>query len=344
MSKRINWYRCPVPREQLRQLNQRSDPLGLAQTLGFLVVLASSAGAAIYSSLNWAWYVTAALVLVNGHFWHFVGNGFHELVHDSVFRTQRLNRLFLRIYGFLGWHNHHSFWASHAQHHKYTLHPPDDREVELPRDFDLRGIWKWGIVNLTYIPTQLHVYVRNAFGYIGPEGSWSADLFPPNAPERRRARRTWDVILLAGHLTIITVALAHGLWVVPLVITFPRVFGGWLKRLCNEAQHIGLTDKISDFRLCCRTIYLSPVLQFLYWHMNFHTEHHMYAAVPCYRLGRLHRMIQHDMPRCTRGLRDTWTQIHGILEQQKRNPNYQFAPEVPPATFQHDQAATAGVV
>ncbi len=342
MGSRIAWYRCPVPRDELKKLNQRSDLLGFAQTLGFLAVLAAASGTAIYSSLHWPWYVTAVLVLVNGHFWHFIVNGFHELVHDSVFRTQWLNRLFLRVYAFLGWHNHHAFWASHAEHHKYALHPPDDREVELPRDFDLKGIWKWGMVNLPYIPTQLHAYARTAFGYVGPDGSWIADLFPPNAPERRRVRRNWDRILLIGHLAIAAVALAHGLWVVPLVITFPKVFGGWLQRLCNEAQHIGLTDNVSDFRLCCRTIYLSPALQFLYWHMNYHTEHHMYAAVPCYRLGRLHRLIRHDMPRCTRGLRETWTQIDGILERQKRDPDYQFAPEVPMAAASRERAAAAG--
>ena len=342
--KRINWYRCSVPREQLKKMNQRSDALGFAQTLGFLAILTLTSGTAIYSSLNWAWYITAALVILNGHIWHFVGNGFHELVHDSVFRTQRFNRLFLRIFAFLGWSNHHTFWASHTEHHKYTLHPPDDREVELPRDFDLRGIWKWGIVNLTFVPTHLHMQIRNAFGYVDPDGSWIAHLFPPNATQRRRARLKWDRILLVGHLAIVIVAISQGLWVVPLVITFPKIFGGWLKRLCNEAQHIGLTDNVPDFRLCCRTIYLNPALQFLYWHMNYHTEHHMYASVPCYRLGRLHRMIQHDMPHCTKGLRDTWNQIRKILQEQKQNSEYQFTPEVPTATSSHVRAAVSETV
>ena len=342
MADRITWYRCPVPRDELKKLNQRSDLLGFAQTLGFLAVLAAASGAAIYSSLHWPWYVTAVLVLVNGHFWHFLVNGFHELIHDSVFRTRWLNRVFLRIYAFLGWYSHHVFWASHTAHHKYTLHPPADREVEFPRTFDLKGIWKWGIVDLRYIPTALHGYARTALGYVGPEGSWIADLFPPSQPELRRLRRNWDRIVLLGHLAIAAVALANGLWVVPLVITFPRAFGGWLQRLCNEAQHIGLTDEVTDFRICCRTIYLSPVLQFLYWHMNYHTEHHMYAAVPCYRLGRLHRLIRHDMPCCTRGLRETWTQIDGILERQKRDPDYQFAPEVPAAPSTRERVAAAG--
>lgn len=349
MGKRVAWYRCPVPRERLKELNRKSDALGFAQTLGFLAVLAAASGAAIYSSLHWPWYVTALLVLVNGHFWHFIVNGFHELIHDSVFRTRWLNRLFLRIYSFIGWYNHHVFWASHTAHHKYTLHPPADREVEIPGSFDLQDFWKSGIVDLRYVPAVLKGYARTVRGYVGPAGSWIADLFPPSAPERRRARRNWDRIVLFGHLAIAAAALANGLWVVPLVITFPRAFGGWLQRLCNATQHIGLQDNVPDYRLCCRTIYLSPVLQFLYWHMNYHTEHHMYAAVPCYRLGRLHRLIRRDMPRCTRGLRETWTQIARILERQAREPDYRFVPELPaaasvPATAPaREREAAAGI-
>ena len=73
---RVKWYRCRLSREQLAKLNRRSDFLGFVQTLGYLAVLAIAAGFAIYSALNWPWYVTLVLVFVNGHFWHFLVNGF----------------------------------------------------------------------------------------------------------------------------------------------------------------------------------------------------------------------------------------------------------------------------
>ena len=65
--------------------------------------------------------------------------------------------------------------------------------------------------------------------------------------------------------------------------------------------------------------------------MNFHIEHHMYAAVPCYNLGKLHRLIRHDLPECPRGLVASWSQIGDILERQKSDPSYQYVPELPPA-------------
>lgn len=93
-----------------------------------------------------------------------------------------------------------------------------------------------------------------------------------------------------------------GWWALPLVTTLSRFYASGIQYLCNTTQHIGLLDNVSDFRLSTRTIILNPLLRFLYWHMNFHIEHHMYAAVPCYRLGTLHRLIRHDLPPSPRGL------------------------------------------
>jgi fatty acid desaturase len=63
--------------------------------------------------------------------------------------------------------------------------------------------------------------------------------------------------------------------------------------------------------------------------MNFHIEHHMYPAVPCYHLGKLHRMIRHDLPPCPHGLWATWEEIIGILRKQQEDPTYQHVAPVP---------------
>ena len=158
---------------------------------------------------------------------------------------------------------------------------------------------------------------------------WIASLFPETDPERRRAYVNWERTVLIGHLLIAGVSLASGYWIVLLVVTFPKTFGAWLQFLCNAAQHVGLQDNVPDFRLCSRTIYLNPILQFLYWHMNYHIEHHMYAAVPCYKLGRLHRLIKHEMPYSPRGLYETWKHIAEILDRQEHDTNYQYVAELP---------------
>jgi hypothetical protein len=64
--------------------------------------------------------------------------------------------------------------------------------------------------------------------------------------------------------------------------------------------------------------------------MNFHAEHHMYASVPCYNLGRLRREIDSDMP-ASRNMFGAWQEIIGILKRQKKNPTYQHVYALPAA-------------
>lgn len=323
----IHWYRVPLSRELHQQLHRKSDVLGFLQTGGYLGTLAATGSLAVYSASHWPWYATTAILFAHGTGWSFMVNGFHELVHDSVFRTRWLNGFFLRIISFLGWLNHHHFWASHTEHHKYTLHPPADLEVVLRMKITLKDFLWSGFVNVGGFKWMYLATVRIARGKL--EGEWEHILFPPDKPEAFRDLVRWARIVLAGHAVIVIGSLAKGWWMVPVVTTFAPLYGGALFFLLNNTQHIGLTDKVPDFRLCCRTILIHPVFRFLYWHMNYHTEHHMYAAVPCYRLGALHRAIRHEMPECPNGIIATWKQIIAIMDRQKLEPGYQYRPALP---------------
>jgi fatty acid desaturase len=63
--------------------------------------------------------------------------------------------------------------------------------------------------------------------------------------------------------------------------------------------------------------------------MNYHIDHHMYAAVPCYNLSQLHQAIQYDLAPCPDGLIATWREIIAILKEQRRDPQYQYVAPVP---------------
>ena len=96
-------------------------------------------------------------------------------------------------------------------------------------------------------------------------------------------------------------------------------------------MHCGLRDNLSDFRLCTRSIKLDPLSTFLYWRMNWHTEHHMYADVPCYNLRKLSKEIASDMPE-PRTLIGAWREMRETWHRQKTDPGYQFDTPLP-ATF-----------
>ena len=328
----IQWYRVPIPRDQLRELTRRRDFPALLQTVGFLLILVAT------GSVSWiAWEAAAAgrfpvwpvpfLVFFHGMMWAFLLQGFHELVHYSVFKTRWLGTFFLYLYSFLGWFDPVFFKASHKRHHLYTLHPPKDREVVLPIRFRLKAYLKEAFVDVLGIYHRTKGFVKTATG--GYVNDWQRDIFEEDGPKAQRALRNWSRFHLIGHAAIIMIAIATQTWQLIVLVTLAPFYGRWLEWLCNQTQHVGLTDNVPDFRLCCRTFTLSPVLRFLYWHMNYHTEHHMYAAVPCYNLHRLHKLIKHEMPEGTHGLVPTWKEIIGIMKRQDEDPEYRYVPEVP---------------
>lgn len=324
---RVKWYRTPIPAKELAVLNQRSDWKGFVQSAGHLLIMATTGALAWYAVGRVPWFVVLLLLFLHGTVYAFIPNGGHELCHKTVFKSNRLNIIFRNIYSFLGWYNHVAFWTSHQEHHKYTLHPPDDLEVVLPRQHTVIGFLKFGFVNPIGFYERMRSVIRKSFGIV--DGEWMNQIFPPEATEKRRKLFNWARTLLIGHILLTVVSLALGWWMLPILVTLAPFYGGALQFLCNEAQHTGLPDHVSDFRINSRTILLNPVLQFLYWNMNYHIEHHMYAAVPCYNLPQLHEAIKHDLPPCPNGLVAAWAEIIPIVQQQRRDPDYKYVPPLP---------------
>lgn len=322
----ISWYRSPLEPKVMKALHQRSDFKAWVQTLGYLAVFACTAAVVIYSSLHWPIGVTLLLIFAHGMVCAFHINAVHELGHGTVFKTKALNVFFTRLISFLGWINYEAFNASHQRHHRYTLHQPDDLEVTLPMKVIMRHMFTYGIINKNGFWHPIRGTIRMACGRF--QGEWEKKLFPEGSPERAATIR-WARVMLAGHAAVFVVTGLTHLWVLPFLTSFTQGYGTWLQSLANNTQHIGLQDDVPDFRLCCRTFTTNPVLQFMYWHMNFHIEHHMYAAVPCYNLGALHRAIEADLPACPHGLVATWREIGAILKIQESDPTYEHVVPLP---------------
>lgn len=332
-SKPVSWYRTPLPAETLKQLHTRSDFLGALQTFGYLGLLVVTGGLAFYSTGRWPWWATALLTFLHGTCFAFQINAVHELGHGTVFKTKWLNFFFEHVFAFLGQINHRIFDVSHVRHHQFTLHPPDDLEVVLPMKIMFKQWWQTGFIDLMRVKNIFRVTWRQARGRF--QDQWIKDLFPESNSAKRQPVMNWAQFLLIGHGLIIVASIAAAIWVHPrflmllMLITLAPCYGSWLFFSVNNTQHVGLQDNVPDFRLCCRTSILNPFVQFLYWHMNYHTEHHMYAAVPCYKLGRLHKAIRHDLPPCPVGIIATWREIAAIQKIQETNPQYQHVVPLP---------------
>src|SRR5690606_23108960 len=129
-------------------------------------------------------------------------------------------------------------------------------------------------------------------------------------PESEYLKLFWEArIFLTGYAGLLVLCISLSSILPLLFVGLPVFYGGLLMTLLNSTQHLGLYEDTTDHRLCCRTFYTNPFLQFLYTNMNYHAEHHMFPMVPYYHLPSLHQEIRSDCPAAapsfTAALRET---------------------------------------
>jgi len=338
---RISWYRCPIERDTLKELTRRSDVKGAFQAVGHLVLIGITGAAAYYFFTQRIWIGFALSLFAHGTIYSFLaGLATHELSHSTVFREKWLNGLFIRVFSIISWFNFHDYKVSHTYHHLYTLHPRGDREVTLPIKPSLHPLhllqlftlnvvgwpgepWSWPLVPV------MRATIRLAFtGKFHKE--WLEAIYE-DQPEARKKSVNWARTILLFHAALIVVSIVFGLWLLPVLVTLSPFIANWWRYFVGAPMHTGLMDNVDDFRLCVRTITLDPFSQFLYWRMNWHTEHHMFAAVPCYNLRRLSKTIASDMPG-PRTVIGAWREMRLTWKKQQENPSYQFETPLPERT------------
>ena len=343
-SLRVPWYRCPMEPGKLRELSMRSDLQGWLQAGGHLALFTLT-GTLVYLFWSFEQWLAFFLALFAhgtvGSF--FVGVAPHELGHGTVFRTKWLNKAFMYLLSLLSWWDPFDYASSHTYHHRYTLHPEGDRENLLPlhpsvgKTFLLqlftvnlltqrgRTFGKGGLISTVLVT------IMGAFGRVPaddkPINEWLNALHA-DQPAQHRKSIWWSRALLLFHGSVLVIAIVTGVWVLPLILTFFPFIANWLAYFVGLTQHCGLRENVPDFRKSVRSITLNPLVEFLYWRMNWHTEHHMYAGVPCYNLKRLYLEVAHDMP-VPRTLWGAWKEMLATWRRQQTDPGYQFDTPLP---------------
>jgi fatty acid desaturase len=342
---RVAWYRCPIEHQKLRELSKRSDWQGWFQAGGHLALFIFTGAFTYFFWSQQAWLGFFIALFAHGTVGSFfVGIAPHELGHGTVFRSKKLNKFFMYLFSLLSWWDPIDYASSHTYHHRYTLHPEGDRENLLPleptvgKTFLLqmftvnlltqrgRTFGKGGLIS------TMIVTIQGAFGVVGspdiPINEWIRALHADQPEEHRKSIR-WSRILLLFHGTVLVVSILSGLWVLPLLLTFFPFIGNWGAYFVGLPQHCGLQENVPDFRKSVRSMRLNPLAEFLYWRMNWHTEHHMYAGIPCYNLKALYHEIAWDMPE-PRTLIGAWREMRETWRRQQTDPGYYFDTPLPP--------------
>lgn len=338
------WYRSKLPPARFRELSKRSDIQGWKQAGGHLALFCITA-TAVY--LTWAqghWILFMVTLFAHGTIASFFkGTSVHELGHGTVFQTKWLNNFFLYLFSLISWWNPFDYAASHTYHHRYTLHPEGDREVLLPLHPYVGRTFLFQMFTLNLFTQPGRTFGKGGFlstiwvTILEAAGKQPSTEIPANEwlhalhldqPNQHRLSIRWSRLQLLFHGLVLALAIYTGQWVLPLILTVPSYIANWLGYFVGLTQHCGLKEDVADFRKNTRSIRLPAFVEFLYWHMNWHTEHHMYAGVPCYNLPALAEEIKDDMP-APRTLREAWSEMLDTWRQQQSDPNYSFDTPLP---------------
>ena len=243
----------------------------------------------------------AALILLKVPFWPvlilplgilivFLFTLLHETIHETAFRTEKLNRIVAVVSGFLillppAW-----FRYFHFAHHRYTHDPDNDPELMSPKPETIAQYLRY-LSGWPYWSGMAKVVVANALGR-------NSDSF---VPEKGRAKvlseARWFlalyVLMFAGSVLLQSTALLWT-WIVPVLIGQPFL------RAYLLAEHTRCPH-VSNMLENTRTTFTTAIVRFVAWNMPYHAEHHSYPAVPFHRLPRFHRIIAEHLRSTERG-------------------------------------------
>lgn len=227
----------------------------------------------------------------------------HEAAHYRLFAGRRLNDAVGRLLGSVGGVSMCTYRITHRLHHNH-LYGRQDPDIALNGGYP-RGkgyLVRKLLVDLTgWTAPKTYAYFFGAPALNVQTHEAQRPLDDTSPALRQAARRDrWGV--LAFHLAAPVAALAVGgtsllafylvFWVVPLATVLQA-----LLRLRAVAEHGAPAGLDSALRAARTNLPAPGPLGWLIHrivfphHVNYHIEHHLYPAVPHYRLAELHRRL-----------------------------------------------------
>lgn len=314
-----DWYRAPVSRDDLLTIMQRTDRRAALDTVTWLALLVVSGWWLVATWFSW-WTLPAAFVY--GTLYGSASDArWHECGHRTAFRTKWANDVVYLVASFMDVREPVSWRWSHHRHHADTIVVGRDPEIAYQRPVRF-----WRIVadsfGILSTAAEFRKYAANVRGRLTPE---AADYVPPREVHRAVF---WGRVHVAIWLAVIGWSIVVGSLLPLMLIGLPSLYGRWLLVVFGTTQHAGLAEDVLDHRLNTRTVYMNPILRFLYLNMNYHLEHHMYPSVPYRNLPQLHGLIAADLPTPYRGLVHAYRDIVPALWRQRTDLDHDIRPIV----------------
>ena len=314
------WYACPIPRKQLKELMKRSDGPAIRDTVIWLAALVLSGAGGVYFWGSW-WAVP--FFLVYGVLYGSSSDSrWHECGHGTAFKTRWMNDAVYQLASFMILREPTVWRWSHTRHHTDTIIVGRDPEIAVPRPPDIATLLLNIFALKSSFLTLRHMLVHVTGGLTPEEETF--------IPEMER----WKVFAVARAWFVIFAVVAAACWwmgsfLPAMLIGLPTFYGGFMTIFFGLTQHAGLAEDVLDHRLNTRTVYMNPVFRFLYWNMNYHIEHHMFPMVPYHALPKLHEAIKDDCPAPYPSTLAAYREIIPTILRQVKEPAFHIIRQLP---------------
>src|SRR5471030_2223286 len=160
------WYACPIPRKQLKELMKRSDGPAIRDTVIWIAALVISAALGVYF---WGTWASVPFFLIYGVLYGSSSDSrWHECGHGTAFKTRWMNDVVYHIACFMIMREPTVWRWSHTRHHTDTIIVGRDPEIGVMRP---PSLWKiiTGYFALRGVPNTMLSLVRHATGRLTAE-------------------------------------------------------------------------------------------------------------------------------------------------------------------------------
>lgn len=315
------WYKAPIARKRLKELMQRSDEAAIRDTILWIASFLVTGGLAVYF---WpSWWALPFFLAYGVLYGSSSDSRWHECGHGTAFKTRWMNDVVYQLACFMIMREPTVWRWSHTRHHTDTIIVGRDPEIAIMRPTVVLKV-ALSFIGVPQVWAASQSILRHAAGRMTP----AEETFIPEMerPKLFLTARIW----LALHLAVIALTIATGS-ILPMLLVgpLPTMYGAWLHVMTGLTQHSGLAEDVLDHRLNSRTVYMNPVLRFLYWNMNYHIEHHMFPMVPYHALPQLHQELKPWMPKPYASCLDAYREIIPAVLRQAREPGWYVERKLP---------------
>ena len=227
----------------------------------------------------------------------------HEAAHYRLFRQRGLNDAVGRTIGMAGAISMCTYRVIHRLHHN-NLYTDDDPDTAIHGGYPRGTAYLWKKIAQDAIGWNAWKTFAYFFGApaLNEETQRAARPLDDTSPQLRRAARIdrWFVVAFQVLAPLVCFVLGgwRGLaqyatfWLVPMVTVLQPILR--LRAICEHGAVSDFSSPLTAARSNRSgggaVNVLGRALLFPH-HVNYHLEHHLYPAVPHYRLPRLHRLL-----------------------------------------------------